>query len=125
MLNAETTTFKSFNYDPKSKKVELHYLVDQYPVIHFLEFTQISGIQYTENLDSYLFLCGMAVYPYIFSKYNPKKILVSAGHLNKQQLNYWKTWYLKGLGEFFYINKLPHVINLEVIPKSPLIKIVI
>ena len=122
MINAQSTTFKSFKYNPDNKKVEFHYLVDQYPVFHFLELNKISGIQYTKNIDSYLFLCGMAIYPFIFSKYNPKKILVSAGNLNNQQLNYWKTWYLKGLGENFYLNKLPHIINLEILPNSPLIK---
>ena len=55
---------------------------------------------------------------FIFSKYNPEKILVSAGNLNKDQLKYWKKWYLKGLGEYFYLNNLPHKINLEVVPNS-------
>lgn len=122
MLNAQTTNFKSFKYNLDTKKIELHYLVDQYPVIHFLDLKQVDGIQYTDKLDSYIFLCGMAIYPFIFSKYNPNKIQVSAGNLNKDQLRYWKKWYLKGLGEYFYLNNLPHKINLEVFPNSKIIK---
>ena len=79
----------------------------------------IQGIQYYSNIDPYIFLTGMAIYPFIFSKYNPKKILISAGYLNKDQLKYWKKWYIKGLGEYFYKNKLKHEIDLEIIPNSP------
>ena len=122
MINADTTNFVKFNYNEQNHKIELHYLVDQYPVIHYLELNKVNNIEYHSNLNPYIFLCGMAIYPFIFSKYNPKKILISAGYLNKDQLKYWHKWYLKGLGEFFYLNKLPHKINLESVANSPIIK---
>ncbi len=36
----------------------------------------------------------------------PPQVIVHAGHLNDEQIKWWKDLYFNGLGEFFYINQI-------------------
>jgi len=38
--------------------------------------------------------------------YCPKEIIIESNSLNKEQAEFWDTVYIKGLGEFFYKNKI-------------------
>lgn len=61
----------------------------------------------------------------------PEKFIVSAGYLSPEQLDWWQTVLLRGMGEYFYTNKIdftkPGFISFECRatkpdPKSPIIK---
>src|SRR5690606_20114442 len=40
--------------------------------------------------------------------YCPKKIVIENGYLTKEQSSFWNIVYTKGLGEFFYKNKIDY-----------------
>jgi UDP-N-acetyl-alpha-D-muramoyl-L-alanyl-L-glutamate epimerase len=50
-----------------------------------------------------------------YKTYCPKQIIVNSGVLNKKQAQFWDKLYIKGLGEFFYKNKI-NFKNLIVFP---------
>ena len=109
-MRANIVSYESFNM--KDDKIFINYLLDdKYKIRHTLDISNINNIK-NRNIDSYIFFCGLGIFLYIFSKFSPHKIINIAGYLSEIQLSYLKKWYLKGLGEFFYKNNLPHKINL-------------
>jgi len=55
-----------------------------------------------KTLDTLLLVLGMSYY----KLFCPKEIILNDIHLSKEQADFWNTVYTKGLGEFFYQNKL-------------------
>ena len=55
---------------------------------------------------------GLSRFPYYFAPVNPKVIDIKAGKLDKNALNLWRSWYVNGLGEYFFKNNLPLALNI-------------
>ncbi|MBI4096336.1 MAG: hypothetical protein HY425_01330 [Candidatus Levybacteria bacterium] len=53
-------------------------------------------------LDNLMLILGISYW----KLYCPKEIIVKDNFLNKEQAEFWNTVYAKGLGEFFYRNKI-------------------
>lgn len=57
-------------------------------------------------LNNILFNLHLALGVSYYKAYCPKKIIIKSGSLSQEAASYWNKLYTKGLGEFFYRNKL-------------------
>ena len=55
-------------------------------------------------IDNLIFNIGMVELVSYWKAACPPKVIVRAGHLNAEQVSWWKKLYFNGLGEFFYLN---------------------
>jgi hypothetical protein len=132
--------FESFALDTATRRIALNYSFDD--ELHFTETITLAADAPLEHADSpdvqralfALHLAGGASY---FKAFAPKTIEVRSGSLTAKQADFWNEFYTKGLGEYFYQNKmdwhgfihfpfnqetpatLPHQVPLE--PKNALV----
>lgn len=59
-----------------------------------------------EKLDNLFFHLGLIEIPSYWKSTCSPKIEIRAGYLNKEQIQWWKKLIIKGLGQFFYENKI-------------------
>lgn len=64
--------------------------------------SQIPPILLKSLLDNLMLVLGISYW----KLYCPKEIVVESNFLTKEQAEFWNTVYTKGMGEFFYKNKL-------------------
>ena len=102
--------FESYNFDPSTGEIALHYSLDG--EVHFTEIITLqkdglfpSGVD-PELLNRALFALHLIGGISYYKTCCPKNIEVRSGKLTKDQANFWNTVYTKGLGEFFYQNSL-------------------
>lgn len=122
--------FTDYRFDPDSGIVELHYSLDD--KVHFTE-TYRFKCQFTDNYDSaqldraiqsLFFLAGVSYY----KTYIPQEIAIKKGELDAEQAAFFSKTYQRGLGEFWYVNKLdprtpvtfPTTLSSPVKPLQPL-----
>ena len=61
----------------------------------------------TKNvLDNLIFHLGLMEIPSYWKCTCSKEIVIEAGYLNKEQIKWWRDLIIKGLGQFFYENKI-------------------
>jgi hypothetical protein len=99
--------FKDFVFDPKSKRLDLFYSFDN--ILNFKE-SFVFNFPFWDHdaqvLDQALFnLFIMAGISY-FKAYQVDRILILKKGLTKNKADFFEKIYRKGLGEYFYINKL-------------------
>lgn len=115
--------FESYGFDPASGRIELTYSLDG--EVTFVE-TVTAGKTDMSKVDSAaleralfgLHLIGGASY---YKTCCPKQIIVKSGKLTEEQALFWHDVYEKGLGEFFYKNKIDFrgLIKFPVDPEAP------
>lgn len=77
------------------------------PVWHFpKKDTKPLEVKENKTLQTMLFSLGMVELISYWKIACPKKVLVSAGPLSKEQILWWQDLYYLGLGEFFYTNQI-------------------
>lgn len=64
-------------------------------------------------LDTAIFNLGMVEVVSYLKAVCSKKLVVKAGKLNKEQIEWFKKLYINGLGEFFYRNNIVEAMNIE------------
>lgn len=119
---AGTFYFDSFLYDPKGE-IRFEYSTDAgHRFTHVLthSFPPDSKL---EALAPSLFALGMAEIPGYWKALLAPKIVVRAGALSPEQVVFWEDLYLKGLGEFFYVNTIDFrgVLSVRSDPTAPTI----
>lgn len=108
-MKISVASFDHFEF--KNGRFLFHYLWDD--KFKFTHQVKIRGINQPKNdWSAAAFTVGLARFPYYFARANPKKVVVRAGKMTPAQIKIWHDWYLKGLGQFFYTNRLPFKINL-------------
>lgn len=73
--------------------------------IHGVTEKQLADLS-PEQLNLYAFNLGMAE---IFSYWKaaaPQEIIIEAGSLSQEQINFWHDLLIQGMGEFFYVNQI-------------------
>ena len=101
--------FESFRLDPTKKQIALIYRFADGP-----QFTETISLPANTPMDRAdtpdvqrallaLHLAGGVSY---YKAFCPPRIEVTSGHLSAEQAKFWNEFYTKGLGEFFYQNKL-------------------
>lgn len=101
--------FDSYQFNPGSRTIELRYSFDD--TLHFTETITLDAstpLTHAESPDFNralfaLHLAGGASY---YKAFAPKNIEVRSGMLAPAQARFWNEFYTKGLGEYFYQNKI-------------------
>jgi hypothetical protein len=124
MKSYEKFIFESYTLNREARTIELRYSFDD--ELHFTEKITLADNAPLEDAESPdvqralfgLHLAGGASY---FKAFAPKQIEVRSGHLNAEQAAFWNDFYTKGLGEYFYVNKINYhgLINFPVSPDAP------
>ena len=109
MKTYDSFIFESFDIDTNTRQIKLNYSFDD--ELHFTETITLADDAPLGKADSpdvtralfALHLAGGASY---FKAFAPKKIEVRSGTLSGEQVDFWNEFYTKGLGEYFYQNKM-------------------
>lgn len=76
-----------------------------------------------EGLENLVFNLGMVELLSYWKTACPPEIVIKAGYLNEEQIRFWKKLLIKGLGEFFYTNKIdftkPALVNIRSFRSTP------
>lgn len=100
-------SFDDYIFDAQSKTLSLHYSIDD--AFHFTETYQFGFdfVTYDETLldramQLLFFIAGVSYY----KTYIPATIVIRRGEVDQAFAEFLSETYQKGLGEFFYLNKL-------------------
>ena len=98
--------FDCFKIEPEKNRIIYEYSTD---AGH--SFTHELTIEFPENIDSSalnsaVFALGMAEIPSYWKSTLAPEIVIKAGKLSAAQILFWENLFTKGLGEFFYANKI-------------------
>lgn len=107
----ERFIFDSYHFDTEARRIELHYSVDD--AFHFTEtFTLAPHTPLTHardaDVDRAVFALHIAAGISYFKAFCPPQIEVRSGKLSVAQADFWDEFYTRGLGEFFYQNKIDY-----------------
>lgn len=107
MSKYQTFHFKSYAFNPQEKSLTLNYSYD-----NELNFTETYRFDFdfidydTESLERacelLFFMAGISYY----KMYLAPEIIIENGAMDETLANFFSKTYQKGLGEFFYVNKL-------------------
>ncbi len=99
--------FENYHFEPQTGLLELHYSLDGQ-----LQFTEtfrfdFKFVDYDESaldraMQALFFMAGVSYY----KTYVPPEIIIKAGQLDAEQASFLSKTYQRGLGEFWYVNKL-------------------
>lgn len=99
--------FEDYRFDAQTGVLNLHYSLDG--AVKFTEkyrfnfdFVAYDAAQLDRALQALFFLAGVSY----FKTYVPPEIIVKKGELDAAQAAFFSKMYQRGLGEFWYVNKL-------------------
>lgn len=103
--------FTGYSFDAQTLKASFSYSFDH--EVDFTEtidftcdgFTPITSIDH-DVTNTLLFHLSLALGISYYKLCPTKNLVLEHGKLNEEQQQFWKTFYLQGLGEFFFTNKL-------------------
>ncbi len=101
--------FDSYSINKKTNTVSFLYSFNN--GINFTETITLGKFIDWKNInrplvDRIIFNLHLALGIGYYKAYCPKKIIISSGVLSKDEAKFWNKLYSKGLGEFFYKNKI-------------------
>lgn len=111
---AQTFYFDGFERAPKGRII-FHYSTDRgHTFSHEIAVSTPDGFDLS-TADSAVFALGMAELVGYWKAILAPKIVIKAGALSGEQIDFWEKLYTKGLGEFFYKNEIDFrgLINIE------------
>ncbi len=102
----QTFHFEKYTFDPEEKVAQFHYSFDR--ELYFVETLKlhVSRVEEGEALDRVLFNLHLALGISYWKAYCASEIKIESGKLSRKQADFWNTVYTKGLGEFFYQNRI-------------------
>src|SRR3989344_2375324 len=75
------------------------------------------------DIENLVFHLGLMEIPSYWKAICSPNIIIEAGYLNKKQITWWHDLILKGMGEYFYGNKIvftkPNFLTITSAPSSP------
>ena len=75
-----------------------------------------------EAISNFVFHLGLAEMPSYWKSVCASKIIINAGYLDKAQIRFWQNLFERGMGQFFFENKLPDNLSILIsIKASPLL----
>lgn len=111
--------YNSYKITEKDNKIEVQYdfnipgLARFNPRWEFPKLNKDIDRAVFKLFEKVIFNLGMVeVVSYLKSTCSPK-LIVKAGYLNEEQINWYKKLYINGLGEFFYVNNLVEQMNID------------
>lgn len=105
--------YKKYSYKISGKNLEIFFDFSIEPGIRFRPGLVIKNIPLKQvkmigekGMDNLVFHLGMIEGLSYWKAACPKEISVEAGFLDDQQIRWWKELIIKGMGQFFYENKI-------------------
>jgi len=105
--------YQNFSYRVKKDNLEIVFDFLLEPDIRFFPKITIKRIDKKRLekigqgiLENFIFHLGLIEIPSYWKAAAPAKIIIKPGFLNKKQLNWWKNLIIKGMGQFFYENRI-------------------
>lgn len=107
MSEFQSFVFKSYDFDKNTQQLALTYALDDQVAFtetyHFdFPFVAYDQAQLDRALQNLFFMAGVSYY----KAYLPPTIRIESGQLDSQLAAFFAKTYERGLGEFFYVNKL-------------------
>ena len=107
MSKYEQFIFDGYEFDPATKVLTLRYAMDD--ALEFTEkyrfdfdFADYDPTVLDRAIQALFFLAGVSYY----KTYVPPKIIIKKGQLDREMAAFFSKAYQRGLGEFWYVNKL-------------------
>lgn len=107
MANYQQFIFDSYDFTPENGELTLHYSLDDQ--LHFTEtfcfdfpYVQYDPQVLDRAIQTLFFLAGVSYY----KTYIPPEIVIRSGEMDSQMAAFFSKTYQRGLGEFWYVNKL-------------------
>jgi hypothetical protein len=98
--------YEKCSYAFKGKTLEISFVFRLEPGIVFKPKLSIEGLVKRKDLDNLVFNLGMIEAVSYWKATCSPKMLVKAGFLDKEQIRWWQDLILKGMGQFFYENRI-------------------
>ncbi len=123
MTRYQKFIFQNYNFNLASKTLSLNYGIDD--ALCFTE-TFVFNFDFTNNINDSLldvacqtvfFMAGVSYY----KTYLPPEIVINQGEMDEQSADFFSKTYQKGLGEFFYVNKLDPRTSIRFPVNAPII----
>ncbi len=115
-----TFVFKSYHFDSSNKILKLNYSFDD--SLNFTEeyrfdfdFTNFDPKVLDRAIQGLFFMAGVSYY----KAFHTEHIRIDQGQLDKKSAEFFAHTYQKGLGEYFYINKLNPRTEIPFIANAP------
>ncbi|OGH02846.1 MAG: hypothetical protein A2798_00205 [Candidatus Levybacteria bacterium RIFCSPHIGHO2_01_FULL_37_17] len=110
-MNSIQFTFKGYTYDLEKGQASFDYSVEGEESHQFVEKIYFPSVeaeipeQFLKKIfDNLSLILGISYW----KLYCPKQIIIQKNSLNREQADFWNKVYTKGLGEFFYKNKIDY-----------------
>ena len=106
----ESISYDSFSFRENENDLEINffYSLGDIKFVHKLNVIK-KHFFVMDNLvdrDVFLFNLGMAELISYYKCACPKKVIIKAGHLSDEQIEFWKKLFFNGLGEFRFVNNI-------------------
>ena len=102
--------YRGYRHEVKGKNLEITFYFEVPPDIRFHPKVVIKNIPQTKRslvgLENLVFQLGLMEIPSYWKATSSPEIVIEAGSLNKEQVAWWKDLILKGMGEYFFQNKI-------------------
>ena len=102
--------YQRYSYKISKGNLEISFLFTVGPKIKFRPQITIKNIDKKRlgkiKINNFVFHLGLMEIPSYWKATCSPKIIIEAGYLNKEQINWWKDLIIKGMGQFFYENKI-------------------
>ncbi|MBI2450675.1 MAG: hypothetical protein HYV47_04050 [Candidatus Nealsonbacteria bacterium] len=104
--------YRNYGYEIKGGDLKISFFFEIPPGISFRPQIIIKKLSRTHLvptrnvLDNLIFHVGLIEMLSYWKATCSPKIIIEAGYLNKEQISWWKNLIIKGMGQFFYENKI-------------------
>ena len=99
--------FEKYSWKISGKNLEVFFDFKIEPDIFFKPKLVIENTpKKTKDLENLIFHLGLIEIPTYWKATCSPEIIVRAGFLDKEQISWWKSLILKGMGQFFYENRI-------------------
>ncbi|OGD62931.1 hypothetical protein A2160_04150 [Candidatus Beckwithbacteria bacterium RBG_13_42_9] len=101
--------YERFEVEKGTDRLKIFFFFTLLPDIHFAPILTIpmpQGFKSEGWLENFAFHLGLAEIPSYWKAACPPLITIKAGFLNETQIAWWQDLLFKGLGEFFYTNRI-------------------
>ena len=105
--------YRKYSYKINRGNLKISFLFEVPPDIKFRPTITIKSLPtknisktFLDRLDNLVFHLGLMEIPSYWKATCSPEIIIKAGSLNEKQIKWWKDLIIKGMGQFFYQNKI-------------------
>ena len=102
----DTFIYESYNIEKKNNKVLITFDFNIPNLTHFYPSIEIDDFEITDFTEYLVFHLGLIELISYWKAACSKNVIIKAGYLNDDQIEFFKKLYFYGLGELFYTNNI-------------------